>query len=402
MENPNTTEIKMTKGFKVTDAEMQCRGYQYELGKKFKHEGSISLCGSGFHFCINPADCFRYYNFESTNRVFEVVAYGDLRSDDDKSVTAEIEFIREIPWMEVLTIVNSGKENTGLSNSGDRNSGDSNSGDRNSGDRNSGDWNSGDWNSGDRNSGDSNSGYRNSGDRNSGDRNSGDRNSGDWNSGDWNSGDRNSGDSNSGYRNSGDRNSGDSNSGDRNSGNRNSGDSNSGYRNSGNWNSGDRNSGDRNSGDRNSGDWNSGNRNSGDSNSGYRNSGNWNSGNRNSGDSNSGYRNSGAFCTDEDPQVILFDKPTKMTVKEWEQTRACQLMYNIDPTVWVPWSIMTEEERKRNPKYEASEGYTKSIPMTEAWANFWGNLPDEDKQLFLDLPNFDAEKFKKITGIKVK
>jgi hypothetical protein len=202
--------------------------------------------------------------------------------------------------------------------------------------------------------------------------------------------------------NTGVNNTGHSNSGNWNSGNWNSGNWNSGDRNSGNWNSGDRNSGDRNSGDSNSGYRNSGDRNSGDSNSGYRNSGNWNSGDRNSGDSNSGYRNSGAFCTDSDPKLVLFDKLTNITVREWEQMRVVRLMSNIDPTIWVPSSIMTAEEKKQNPKWETAEGYLKSIPIHDAWKNAWGNFSEDDKQEFLTLPGFDKDKFKEITGIEVK
>ena len=196
----------------------------------------------------------------------------------------------------------------------------------------------------------------------------------------------------SGIAGTGKDNTGFANSGNWNSGNWNSGDSNSGYRNSG----------DRNSGYRNSGYSNSGDSNSGDSNSGNWNSGNWNSGDRNSGDSNSGYRNSGAFCTTPDPLMWLFNKPCKtMTVKQWEQTKACNLMYSIDPTIWVQWSAMSGEEQKANPKLEASEGYTKSIPMKEAWANAWGNWSEENRKEFTSLENFDAEIFKEITGITV-
>jgi hypothetical protein len=220
---------------------------------------------------------------------------------------------------------------------------------------------------------------------------SGIANTGKENTGFANSGDRNSGYRNSGNSNSGDRNSGYRNSGNSNSGNRNSGDSNSGYRNSGNWNSGDRNSGDSNSGDSNSGD----------SNSGYRNSGNWNSGDRNSGDSNSGYRNSGAFCTDPDPVLYLFNQPTKMTVKEWEQHEAVQMMNALDPTIWIPANAMSAEEKEQHPKWETTEGYLKTISMHEAWADFWHNLTDKKKKVFLTLPNFDAKIFTEITGIKI-
>lgn len=89
-----------------------------------------------------------------------------------------------------------------------------------------------------------------------------------------------------------------------------------------------------------------------------------------------------------------------MTVREWEESPAVNLMYSIDPTVWVPWSVMTEAEKKANPKYEASEGYTKSIPIKEAWANAWGNWSTENKKIFTELENFDWEIFTTITGIK--
>ena len=184
-----------------------------------------------------------------------------------------------------------------------------------------------------------------------------------------------------------------------NTGHSNSGDRNSGNRNSGYWNSGDSNSGNWNSGDRNSGNWNSGDRNSGDRNSGNWNSGNWNSGDRNSGDSNSGYRNSGAFCIDNNPFLILFDKPTTIRVREWENHPVHDVMRKLDPTLWIPAYLMSDEEKAANPKYETADGYLKTISMKDAWKNLWPNLSDDKKKLFTSLPNFDAAKFKEITGI---
>ena len=90
-----------------------------------------------------------------------------------------------------------------------------------------------------------------------------------------------------------------------------------------------------------------------------------------------------------------------MTIKEWEQHPACQLMYSIDPTIWVPSEMMSEEEKAENPKWETTEGYLKTIPIKEAWANFWGNLSDKNKAHFYSIPNFDAAIFEEITGIKV-
>ena len=151
----------------------------------------------------------------------------------------------------------------------------------------------------------------------------------------------------------------------------------------------------------NSGSANTGLSNSGYSNSGYRNSGNWNSGDRNSGDSNSGYRSAGAFCASPNPIIFLFDKPTNMTAKEWENTRAFQIMSNLlEHTIWVPDYAMTDQEKKDHPKYETTEGYLKTIPLKEAWGNMWPKLDDESKKAFTDLPNFSWDIFTQITGIE--
>ena len=159
------------KGYKVFNSDWTCRGKQYSCPGTFEEFVSPSVCNVGMHFCKNAADCFRYYGFDPNSHVAEVIAHGTVAEGKDKCATNKLEIVREIPWAEVLEIVNTGKACTGRCNSGNWNSGDWNSGNRNSGNRNSGNWNSGDWNSGD----------WNSGDWNSGDWNSGDCNSGDWN-----------------------------------------------------------------------------------------------------------------------------------------------------------------------------------------------------------------------------
>ena len=136
------------KGYKVTDPNGKCRGFQYEVGKTYEHRGPLEMCGSGFHFCADVANCFNYYSFDSTNRVFEVEASGKTIVGDDKNVTDTLTIVRELTWQEVLALANQGKGNTGLKNTGDSNTGDSNTGD----------WNTGNWNTG----------YSNTGDRNTG------------------------------------------------------------------------------------------------------------------------------------------------------------------------------------------------------------------------------------------
>jgi hypothetical protein len=76
-------------------------------------------------------------------------------------------------------------------------------------------------------------------------------------------------------------------------------------------------------------------------------------------------------------------------------------MYQIENTLWIPSYAMSEEEKKANPKWETTEGYLKTIPLKEAWANFWHNLNDESKTLFTSLENFDSKIFEEITGIKI-
>ena len=207
-------------GYKAFDENLQCRGFQFEVGKTYdtgKTKEELKLCSNTvFHFCRDLQRIENVSNYcISKSRVCEVIADGDIVTDGDKYGTNKLTILREIPREELnkYNSWNSGNNNSGNWNSGNSNSGNNNSGNNNCGNSNSGNNNCGNSNSGNNNSGNWNSGYRNSGYRNSGYRNSGYKNSGDWNSGDNNSGDCNSGDNNSGNWNSGDWNSGDNNSG---------------------------------------------------------------------------------------------------------------------------------------------------------------------------------------------
>jgi hypothetical protein len=91
-----------------------------------------------------------------------------------------------------------------------------------------------------------------------------------------------------------------------------------------------------------------------------------------------------------------------MTVREWENSKAYQIMADhLNPNIWVPESLMSDKEKEENPSYKTSEGYLKTISLKESWANMWPQLSDENKKAFTSLPNFCSEKFKSITGIDV-
>ena len=182
-------------GFKVFNPDWTCspngNTKQYTCPGKFEEEGELVVCFHGMHFCQTAADCFNYYSFDSSNKVAEVIAYGDVRTDGNKSCTDKLEIVREITWDEVLRIVNIGKNCTGYCNTGDCNTGDCNTGNYNTGDcntggRNTGNCNTGGCNTGNRNTGGCNTGNRNTGDWNTGGCNTGNYNTGNCNTGDWN------------------------------------------------------------------------------------------------------------------------------------------------------------------------------------------------------------------------
>ena len=143
------SETGVVKGFKVFDADWTCRGKQYTCPGIFEEDVAPSVCHRGMHFCREAADCFNYYRFDPKNKVAAVIAPADCTVEvGDKCATNRLGIVREIPWAELLELVNTGKGCTGLRNSGNRNRGNWNSGDRNSGNWNSGDWNKTDFSSG--------------------------------------------------------------------------------------------------------------------------------------------------------------------------------------------------------------------------------------------------------------
>ena len=305
MENNNTVQ-NVVHGFKVFRPDWTCspngNTKQYTCPGKFEEEGELDVCGHGMHFCQTAADCFNYYSFNSENKVAEVIAYGDVRTDGDKSCTDKLEIVREIPWDEVLRIVNIGKNCTGRCNTGDCNTGDCNTGNRNTGDCNTGDCNTGNRNTGNRNTGDCNTGNRNTGNRNTGNRNTGD----------------------------------------------------------------------------------------------------WNTGNRNTGDWNKSSFNTGCFNTEEQ-KIMLFNKPSNMTYREWLESDARYLLNQIpkDVVEWVYEEDMTDEEKSEHPTHETTGGYLKVLDESECGQLWWGSLSDRQKNIIKAIPNFDAEIFFQCTGVRV-
>lgn len=143
--------------------------------------------------------------------------------------------------------------------------------------------------------------------------------------------------------------------------------------NTGKWNSGHSNAGHYNAGDRNAGHCNAGHRNAGD-----RNTGHHNAGDNNAGDFNSCNWSTGTFCSIE-PPFLLFNKPSPISRDELH---------------WHPGFKVARRLRVVD-----DEG--KPIAYKQAWANLWDDCLDSDKIAIQSLPNFDADVFYEITGIRV-
>ena len=114
------------EGYKGTDRDMKCQGFQYEIGKTYRMpRESVDECRTGYHMCLNMNDVTDYYAIGSGNRYFKVRAlvrlsdkneYGKLpeyepdnlyhvyfgRKARNKLVAAEIEFLEELTMDEIL------------------------------------------------------------------------------------------------------------------------------------------------------------------------------------------------------------------------------------------------------------------------------------------------------------
>ena len=92
--------IAAIKGF---NRDLTCRGFQFEVGKTYSHNGQVKACASGFHACTDPRDVFGYYA-PGTSRFCEVILSGAVSTDgDDSKVAAEvIEIVRELTVSDVV------------------------------------------------------------------------------------------------------------------------------------------------------------------------------------------------------------------------------------------------------------------------------------------------------------
>jgi len=211
--------------------------------------------------------------------------------------------------------------------------------------------------------GDYSTGYWSTGDRSTGDWSTGDRSTGDWSTGDystgyWSTGDHSTGHCSTGYRSTG------------------------GYS-TGNWSTGDHSTGNRSTGDRSTG--------------GYS-TGNWSTGGYSTGHWSISNYSTGHFSTEDYAGFGAFNKPC--TPDEWANADKPNWLY-FDLTEWVSTDNMSDQEKEDNPSYKTTGGYLRVYGYQEAFQKSYNEANREEQLKIKELPNFDADVFFTISGIRI-
>ena len=89
-----------TIAYKAFNAAFTCRGFQYEVGKTYTHDGKVRMCRAGFHACENPLDVLTYYNLCDSRFAVVELSGAILTHDEEDSklcaptlhVRAELKF----------------------------------------------------------------------------------------------------------------------------------------------------------------------------------------------------------------------------------------------------------------------------------------------------------------------
>ena len=90
------------KAYKGFNKNMKCRGFQFEEGKAY-HEDTAVLCDCGFHACLDPLDCFGYYDpYDSVYHEVEIDNVSEQRENDTKVVAKDIKIGSRISIKDIV------------------------------------------------------------------------------------------------------------------------------------------------------------------------------------------------------------------------------------------------------------------------------------------------------------
>ena len=122
---------KVITSYKAFDKNMQCRNFQYEVGKEYEMDGEIKCCNRGFHACKSPMEVWDYYDMLNS-RYAEVEQSGkiDEEGNSTKVCSSHIKINAElkladiikvgVEWLKDITSPSKVKADGALNDNGDR------------------------------------------------------------------------------------------------------------------------------------------------------------------------------------------------------------------------------------------------------------------------------------------
>ena len=90
------------KGF---DENMQCRGFQYEVGKEYEMDGDIKCCERGFHACESPLEVWEHYDMLAS-RFAKVEQSGKIDKEENstKVCSSKIKISAELKLADIIKL----------------------------------------------------------------------------------------------------------------------------------------------------------------------------------------------------------------------------------------------------------------------------------------------------------
>ena len=96
---------KVITSYKAFDKNMQCRNFQYEVGKEYEMDGEIRCCNRGFHACKSPMEVWNYYDMLNS-RYAEVEQSGKIDEEENstKVCSSHIKIKAELKLADIINI----------------------------------------------------------------------------------------------------------------------------------------------------------------------------------------------------------------------------------------------------------------------------------------------------------
>ena len=96
---------KVITSYKGFDKNMQCRGFQYEVGKEYEMDGGIKCCNRGFYACKSPMEVWDHYDMLNS-RYAEVEQSGkiDEVENSTKVCSSRIKIKAELKLADIINI----------------------------------------------------------------------------------------------------------------------------------------------------------------------------------------------------------------------------------------------------------------------------------------------------------